>query len=190
VAAERYDRTHPARAVVATLLRSGAAAALLLLAYYQAPLDRPLDMATGWLFVLALLLFAGVMAVSVRGILRSDQPRLRAVRTLGLGLPLLLVVFASTYCIIGGDQPDAFTEPLNRTDGIYFTVTVFATVGFGDIAPVSELARVLVTIQMLVGLIAVGLIAKVVLGAVQVAVARRTELPDRSGSEEDRVRLP
>jgi voltage-gated potassium channel len=47
-----------------------------------------------------------------------------------------------------------------------------------------------VTIQMLVGLIAVGLIAKVVLGAVQVAVARRTELPDRSGSEEDRVRLP
>jgi voltage-gated potassium channel len=67
-------------------------------------------------------------------------------------------------------------------------VTVFATVGFGDIAPVSELARVLVTIQMLVGLLAVGVIAKFVLGAVQVAVARRAEVPGRT--EEERVPLP
>jgi hypothetical protein len=183
----RYGRTRQGRAVAATLLRAAAASGLLLLAYYQAPLDRPLDRSTGWLFLLALLLFAGVMAVSVRGILRSDQPRLRAIRALGLGLPLLLVVFASTYCTIAGQQPAAFTEPLSRTDGIYFTVTVFATVGFGDITPVSELARVLVTIQMLVGLIAVGVIAKVVLGAVQVAVARRAELPDEA--EDDRVRL-
>jgi hypothetical protein len=169
------------------VLHSAAASGLLLLAYYRAPLDRPLNWATGWLFLLALLLFAGLMAVELRGILRSDQPRLRAIRALGLALPLLLVVFASTYCTIAGQQSEAFSEPLSRTDGIYFTVTVFATVGFGDITPVSELARVLVTIQMLVGLVAVGLIAKLVLGAVQVAVARRAEMPDRA--EEDRVRL-
>jgi len=183
----RYGRTHQGRAIAVTLLRSCAAAGLLLVAYYRAPLDRPLDWSTGWLFVLALLLFAVVMAVSVRAILRSDQPRLRAIRALGLGLPLLLVVFAATYCTVAGQQPGAFSEPLDRTDGIYFTVTVFATVGFGDITPVSQLARVLVTIQMLVGLIAVGVIAKVVLGAVQVAVARRAGTPD--AAEEDRVRL-
>ena len=67
-------------------------------------------------------------------------------------------------------------------------MTVFATVGFGDIAPVSELARVLVTIQMLVGLVAVGVIAKLVLGAVQVAVARRAVVPEQAA--EDGVRLP
>jgi hypothetical protein len=188
VAGERYGRARQGRAIVVTLLRSAAASGLLLLAYYRAPLDRPLDLSTAWLFVLALLLFMVVMAVSVRGILRSDQPRLRAIRALGLGLPLLLVVFASTYCTIAGQQSDAFSEPLDRTDGIYFTVTVFATVGFGDITPVSQLARVLVTVQMLVGLIAVGVIAKVVLGAVEVAVARRAEVPVRA--EEDRVRLP
>jgi hypothetical protein len=187
MAGQRYDRTHRARAIAATLLHSVAASGLLLLAYYRAPLDRPLDRSTGWLFLLSLLLFAGVMAWQLRGILRSDQPRLRAIRALSLGLPLLLVVFASTYCTIAAQQPEAFSEPLSRTDGIYFTVTVFATVGFGDITPVSELARVLVTIQMLVGLVAVGLIAKLVLGAVQVAVARRTELPHRA--EEDRARL-
>jgi voltage-gated potassium channel len=187
VAGKRYGWTHQGRAIAVTLLHSVAAAGLLLIAYYRAPLDRPLTWATGWLFLLALLLFAGVMALQLRGILRSAQPRLRAIRALGLGLPLLLVVFSSSYCIVAGQQSEAFSEPLSRTDGIYFTVTVFATVGFGDIAPVSELARVLVTIQMLVGLITFGLIAKLVLGAVQVAVARRAERPDPA--EEDRVRL-
>ena len=90
---------------------------------------------------------------------------------------MLLVVFASTYWIVAAQQAGAFTEPLNRTDGLYFTVTVFSTVGFGDITPVSQLARVLVTVQMLVGLVTVGLIAKLVVGAVQVAVARRAAEP-------------
>jgi voltage-gated potassium channel len=187
VAGARRDKARRRRAIVATLVQSLAASGLLLLSYYRAPLDRPLDRATAWLFFLGLLLFAGVLAVGLRGIIRSDQPRLRAIRLLSLALPLLLVVFASTYCTIAGQQSGAFSEPLDRTDGIYFTVTVFATVGFGDITPVSELARVLVTIQMLVGLVAVGLIAKLLLGAVQVAVARRAELPDRAA--EDRVGL-
>ena len=54
-------------------------------------------------------------------------------------------------------------------------MTTFATVGYGDITPRTELARVLVTVQMLVGLIAVGVIAKVVLGAVRVARERQSE---------------
>jgi voltage-gated potassium channel len=183
-----YGGAHQGRAVAATLLHSVAASGLLLLAYYKAPLDRPLDRATGWLFLLSLLLFGAVMAAGVRNILRSDQPRLQAVRVLSLGLPLLLIVFASTYCTVAGQQPGAFSEPLDRTDGIYFTVTVFATVGFGDITPVSELARVLVTVQMLVGLVVVGLVAKFLVGAVQTAVARRAHLP--GSAAEDRARLP
>jgi voltage-gated potassium channel len=169
------------RAIVGTLLRSAAGSVVLVVAYYQAPLDRPLDAATKWLFLVALLVFAVFMAFQLRQIVRSDQPRLRAVRALSTGLPLLVVVFASTYCTLAGQDPDAFTEPLSRTDGLYFTVTVFSTVGFGDIAPVTESARVLVTIQILVGMLVVGLIAKLVVGAVQLAVARRGPAPDRTG---------
>jgi voltage-gated potassium channel len=183
VAGEPDGGTPRGRAIAATLLHSAAATAVLLVAYYEAPLDRPLDAATGWLFLVALLLFAAFMAFELRSIIRSEQPRLRAFRALGVGLPLLLVIFAASYCTIAAQQPEAFSEPLNRTDGLYFTVTVFATVGFGDIAPVTETARVLVTIQMLVGLIAVGLIAKLALGAVQVAVARRAGTPDRTAEE-------
>jgi UDP-N-acetylmuramyl pentapeptide phosphotransferase/UDP-N-acetylglucosamine-1-phosphate transferase len=188
VAGGRYGGARQAREIAAILLPSVVSSGLLLVVYYTAPLDRPLDRATGWLFVLAMLLFAALMAVGVRDILRSVRPRLQAIRVLGMGLPLLLVVFAASYCTIAGQEPGAFSEPLSRTDGIYFTVTVFATVGFGDITPVSELARVLVTVQMLVGLVAVGLVAKVLLGAVQVAVTRRAGVP--GPAEDDRARLP
>jgi voltage-gated potassium channel len=168
------------RAIWGTALRSATAMALLLGAYYQAPLDRQLDAATGLLFVATLGLFAVLVAVEVRGILGSSRPRLRATRALALGVPLLLVVFAAGYCTVSAQQPEAFSEPLNRTDGLYFTMSVFATVGFGDIAPVTELARVLVTLQMFVNLLAVGVVAKVVLGAVRIAEGRQRS-PEPAG---------
>jgi voltage-gated potassium channel len=158
------------------VLRTTLAIVLLVVAYYQAPLDRPLTFASGALFVGALLLAALVVIAEVRGILASPRPLLRAIRVIALGLPLLLVLFAATYITVAGQQANAFTEPLSRTDGLYFTVTTFATVGYGDISPQTELARVLVTVQMLVGLVAVGVIAKVVLGAVRVAQERNTSV--------------
>jgi len=45
---------------------------------------------------------------------------------------------------------------LTRSDSLYFTVTVFSTVGFGDITPKTELARLLVTGQMVVDVIILG----------------------------------
>lgn len=165
------------RVVAGSLLRSAVTAAVLLVLYYDAPLDRPLDGVTGVLFLAALTLFGSFIAWQVRGIMRSEHPRLQAIQAVAVGLPLLWVIFASTYWVVAAEQPDAFTEPLDRTDGLYFTVTVFTTVGFGDIAATSELARILVTVQMLVGLVTVGVLAKLVLGAVQVAVARRDGAP-------------
>jgi voltage-gated potassium channel len=156
------------------VLRTTLAIALLVVAYYQAPLDQALTFASGVVFVGALLLATLAVVVEVRGILASARPLLRAIRVIALGLPLLLVLFAATYITVDGQQANAFTEPLSRTDGLYFTVTTFATVGYGDISPQTELARVLVTVQMLVGLVAVGVIAKVVLGAVRVAQERNT----------------
>jgi hypothetical protein len=154
------------------VLRTAVAIGLLLIAYYQAPLDRPLSFTSGVLFVGALLLAGLVLVVEVRGILASSQPLVRAIRVIALGLPLLLVLFAATYITVDGQQAGAFSEPLSRTDGLYFTVTTFATVGYGDIAPQTELARILATVQMLVGVLAVGVIAKVVLGAARMARER------------------
>ena len=64
-------------------------------------------------------------------------------------------------------NPGAFTEPMDRTDAIYFTVTVFATVGFGDIAPVTTSARVVVTLQMVGDLLVLGVLLQAIVGAVK-----------------------
>ena len=88
------------------------------------------------------------------------------------------------YSTVQGQQAGAFTEPMTRTDALYFTLTTFTTVGFGDITPKTELARVLVMFQMLIGLLVVGVIAKVVLGAVRVAQERNTDATDVKASHD------
>ncbi|MDN5747735.1 MAG: ion channel [Pseudonocardia sp.] len=174
--AKRYSELTPAgrrRLAASAVLRSAAAVVLFLAGYYSLPLDRPLDPA-GWLvFGVGLLVVAAVIAWEVRAIARSHLPRLRALLAVATGLTLLITLYASAYSVIAVDRPDSFSEELSRTDALYFTVTVFATVGFGDIAPRTDLARVVTITQMLVGLIALGLVAKILLGAVDVAVRRR-----------------
>ena len=179
---KRYSELNrPARMrkVAASLLGSAASLVLLIVIYYAAPLDRGLDTGTLIRFVIGLIGFVGVITWQMRAITRSDLPRLRAIQAFATGFPLLLVLYAATYILIGHNQPDSFSEELSRTDSLYFTVTVFATVGFGDISPRTELARLVVMSQMLFGLVAFGLVARLLLGAVERADRRQeTEEPD------------
>ena len=73
-----------------------------------------------------------------------------------------------------------FTQPLTRTDALYFTVTVFSTVGFGDISPKSEAARVILIIQMLGDIALLGAGARVLLGAVRRG-QQRQDTSDQDG---------
>jgi voltage-gated potassium channel len=163
----------PADRPVWVALRTLGLVIVLLAVYYAAPFDRPLDASTGVLFIAGLAVLALIFVFEIRGIINSSRPRLRAIRALATAVPVLLVLFAATYCAIASQEPNAFNESITRTDGLYFTLTTFATVGYGDIVPKSELARIVVMIQMLVGLITVGVVAKVVVGAVQIADRRR-----------------
>jgi voltage-gated potassium channel len=175
---KRYDHLSPSarrRRRTVQLLWTAVSAVPLLTLYYLAPLDGPLDISTLIGFALGLVAFALVMIWQVRAIVASDAPRLRTARAAVIGVSTLLVVFAATYSVISTGRPDSFTEPLSRTDALYFTVTVFATVGFGDIAPRSELARIVTMIQMITGLITVGLLAKIVFAAMQKALRRQEE---------------
>jgi len=170
-----FELSHAAqrRVVTVAVLRSVASVTLLVVLYYAAPLDGPLSLGTLITFGLGLLAFGGLTAWQVRAVIRSDAPVLRAMQALASGVTLLLVLYSSLYSVIAYNQPDSFTQTLTRTDGLYFTVTVFTTVGFGDIAPRSELARIFTTTQMLFGLVVFGLIVRTLLGAVQVATRRR-----------------
>jgi voltage-gated potassium channel len=88
---------------------------------------------------------------------------------------VFVVLFAAAYTVVAQAQPTSFTEDMTHNDALYFTVTVFATVGFGDIAPVSTVARVVVTIQMIADLLLFGLVARALLSAVERGRARKRE---------------
>jgi hypothetical protein len=156
----------PRHPVLVALARSLLTFAALLALYLAAPVDPEFSAGT------VLLLAAGIVAVGVlvawqvRAILRANHPGLRAIEAIALSLPLFLLLFAATYAVLSAAQPEAFTEPLSRIDSLYFVVTVFATVGFGDVSAVSELARILVTVQMVGDLVLIGLVLRVFMLAV------------------------
>jgi voltage-gated potassium channel len=83
------------------------------------------------------------------------------------------LLFAAAYLLMADADAGAFSEPLSRTDALYFTITVFATVGFGDITPKTDLARVATMVQMLGDLLVVGLVLHLMVGAVQAGLQRR-----------------
>ena len=133
--------------------------------YYLLPLNRTVSWRTvGWLAG-GLVLLGLLVAWQIRAVLQSRYPSLRALEALATSIPLFLFLFAAVYQLIAGTDPGAFSEPMTRTDTVYFVVTVFATVGFGDITAVSETARVLVTVQMLGDLVLIGLVIRAFLAA-------------------------
>jgi voltage-gated potassium channel len=162
----------PRRLVIRSLLRATSAAVFLVLAYYLLPLDAGSGVALAWL-VGGLVAVAAVLWWQVRAIMAARYPRLQAIGALALGVPLLMVVFAATYLLLAQEDRASFTQPLDHTGALYFTVTVLSTVGFGDIAPVTTAARVATMVQMLLNIVVFGLAAKVIFGAVDVGLRRR-----------------
>lgn len=155
------------RRVVLTLLKVVGSNVALLGIYYLLPLDRT---STGGVIVLlgvALVALTGLIALQVRTIIRAEYPVLKAVGALATSAPLFLLLFAGTYYVLGNLSAGNFSESMTRTDALYFTVTVFATVGFGDITATSEPARALVTGQMVAGIVIVGIGARIIVDAIK-----------------------
>ncbi|MFH8572612.1 potassium channel family protein [Streptomyces sp. NPDC017993] len=118
--------------------------------------------------VALVLLFAGQILL----ITRSSAPRLRAVEALSTTVPLFLCLFSTAYYLLERGEPGSFSEPLTRTDALYFTLTVFSTVGFGDITPQTAPARVVTMGQMTGNILLVAVAARVMVGAVQAGLRR------------------
>jgi hypothetical protein len=141
-------------------------AALLVVLYYTVPLGRRSDAYVLVELLIGVTLFAGMIAWELRAIVRANYPAIRAAQSLASTAALFLLLFAATYYVLGLGDTEAFSEPLSRSDALYFTITVFATVGFGDISPVAETTRLLAAGQMLLDLVVLGLGIQVLLGAV------------------------
>ena len=144
------------RLIVASLLRSLTAAVLVAL-YYFAPVDGEWRLSSVLRVAVGSTVFVLVVVWEVRRIIGSEFPGIRAIEALAATVPLFLILFASTYFMMSTFGTRNFSqENLSRTDALYFTVTVFSTVGFGDISPTSEVARLVVSGQMILDLFILG----------------------------------
>ena len=162
------------RAVARTVLRVAGAVIGLFVLYYLLPLDHASEPVAVTMLVIGLAGFATLVTFQVRWIIRSRFPGLRALEAMATSIPFFLLLFASTYVVLATQSASSFGGPLTHTDGLYFTVTVFSTVGFGDITAKTETARLVVTGQMLADLIVLGLALRVIVGAVRRGRQRRS----------------
>jgi voltage-gated potassium channel len=165
------------RLIVRGLLRALTTTVVLIALFFLLPLDRMSGAPLGVLLVIALLALLGVSIWQVRAITRAAHPSVRAIEALATTVPMFLILFATSYFLMAQADPANFsTHALTRVDAIYLTVTIFATVGFGDITATSQSARLLVTTQMILDLLILGLGIRVFIGAVR--LARQNQTPD------------
>lgn len=153
---QRLTRSQRRKVIAFGLLRALVAAAVLITLYFVIPLEWIDALPVGLALVTAALLLAGVTVWQVLAIIRSADPGIRAIESLAVIAPVYLLLFAGAYFLMERNEPGAFSTDLSRMDALYFTVTIFSTVGFGDISAVTEPARVLVTVQMILNLIVLG----------------------------------
>lgn len=57
------------------------------------------------------------------------------------------------YAMVCSINPTAFSIPMQASDINYFSFTTLTTVGYGDIAPISPVARLLANLEAIVGIL-------------------------------------
>jgi voltage-gated potassium channel len=101
-------------------------------------------------------LIGALIAWQIRRISAAELPELRAAEALGIIVAVFLVAFSAIYLALSHETPSTFTQHLSHARALYFTITVFSTVGFGDITPRTDAARLVVSAQMLLDLALIG----------------------------------
>ncbi len=153
----RQPRRERIRDVLQHVLVLGVAVA----AFYLVPV-------TGRFWNLSALGFVVVLIVMVVMISRQLTKQARAGSNSAVQLKSLLfllypivAVFALAYYILFVHNPGQFDGIANRTDALYYTVVTLGTVGFGDVHPVGQAAKILTMVQIVFDLVVIGLLLSI-----------------------------
>ncbi len=164
------DRRSRRRQVLAVATGALFGTAVVLALYYVVPIPGSIVVAS----VVSAVVFLGVVGFELRAVLRDQQPVARAAIAMARVVPLFIVLFAWTYWAMSMSDQGTFSEPLTKSGALYFTITVLSTVGFGDITPATDPARLAVSVQMICDLVVIGIIVKLIVGVAKSARAQRT----------------
>ncbi len=184
------DRRERRRQIVKASARSLLNAAVVIVFYYLLPLSGgEHDVIVLIRLAIGAAIFVLVFIFVVRRIIKSELPQLQAIEALSVALPLFLVLFAAGYQSLSYSSANSFSEPLNRTGSLYFAIVTLGTVGYGDIAPVTNFARVLVSIQILIDLAFLAIVFHVIVGAARSTLKGGQGGDSDAGEGEFRPRL-
>ena len=160
------------RAIIRTTAEVIGAWAILIGAFYLIPVSAGTGVSIVLRMVICVVLLVLVLVWQSRRIARADVPALRAATAVGVIIPLFFVMFATIYLSMSQASGSTFTQGLDHTRAMYFTITVFSTVGFGDITPTTDPARVVVSVQMILDLVIIGVVVRVLVNAAQTGLRR------------------
>ncbi len=107
------------------------------------------------------IIYALALKWQLTRVTKASRPGLIAAESLIVSAVLFVAIFSAIYVIIDGNVPGSFSEPITHFTATYFALTVLATVGFGDITAVSNVARFVVMVQMALGLGFIAVIIRV-----------------------------
>lgn len=147
--------------------------------------DSRLSIPVTLLFV-GLALYVVVLRWQLKRVVKAKRPELMATESIILSAALFIALFSAIYVIIEGNSPGSFSEPVNHFTASYFALTVLATVGFGDITAVSDVARFVVMLQMALGLGFIAVILKVFIATAQRVRQQREPNAPESQPAKDR----
>jgi voltage-gated potassium channel len=164
----------------ARLLRSIATLTAAMLFYYFVPLPDEDRSVLGMLvFLVGLAALIVFVVLQVRNQLRAGENDVVRLNSLLVVLYIVVVFFSLAYVQIERFSPGQFADLQTRTDGLYFTVATLGTVGYGDVHPVGQAARILATTQIVFDLVFVAALISVFSNRVgQVVAAHRAARGD------------
>ena len=155
------DRRQRRREVTHTTIAVVVAWVVLFGAYYLVPFTDRSSAGSVVRLVLGIAAFVLVLLLQARRVAQDDLPTLRADPRPRRDHPPAARGLRHRLPLPRPGPTTHFSEPLNHTGALYLAITVFSTVGFGDITPESDLARVVVSGQMLLDLVVIGAVVRI-----------------------------
>ena len=157
-----------------------ALAVLATVAYYLVPVPgRMRESSWTILFSCGVVALGLLIALAIWRLFGAGEN----VRVRTLVLLLVLTVLFFSWCDYSVAQlPGQFDELHTKTDALYFTVSTIATVGFGDVHAVGQLARAAVTVQIVFNLVFLGASVALISGFLKERARRRIGVPHHDGA--------
>lgn len=131
-------------------LAAGICAIAMFLGYFLLPLHRLGPDRSALAVVLLVIALSGLALLLLRQIHAEllERPDAHPGVVIPLLMCLSVLVFSAAYFVLA-HYPGQFGGLHTRVDALYFTLVTLATVGYGDITPLGQAARVVTMLQIL-----------------------------------------